>query len=479
VVWLAASATILYRRNAPVFDYVVGQLADRNIYSEVDFEYEDQQETQRLRNAQRNQTPPVYRVDRYTLDLSLSYLDELRKAVTSRAAALEPAADGTAGDSGLPPPPVAAFLEGAGDEEILELHGLFSDSAFWRLLTDATRQTLQLGVAAEPGNLSHAGDPPVGGQVSLMDDQGRRAVREAAGFADPTRAAARIVDRVVPNVEPQAQPLLRGLQDVLGEIVQPNLVCDRRLTDTVRRLAAEQVTPAKTVVRANILLLRAGSRVTPEDLTRLSEHQKEFQRRRQQSDTTIETLGVVLLVLVLMVFACAAFHLMREAVIHHTGYALLLAGAIVLQLFLTRVVGDLYYRYWLSSILLFPLLPLSFCSMLAAQLLGVRAAITAGLVVSGIASLQYGRSLELLLIGTLSSFVAAVAIREARRRFHIFRAGVSVGLTVFLCCVWPISCPGRRNWPCSGWPCSTVSPWPLSSPWFSLSSSSCSAPPPI
>ncbi len=78
------------------------------------------------------------------------------------------------------------------------------------------------------------------------------------------------------------------------------------------------------------------------------------------------------------------------------------------------------------------LIPLAFPALLAGILMGAGAALTIGFWISLVATLKFDTSFSVLAIGLLSTLVAALSSRDVRRRMHILRAGLTIGLAVLL-----------------------------------------------
>ncbi|NOY80801.1 MAG: HDIG domain-containing protein [Kiritimatiellaeota bacterium] len=429
IVWFVASATVIYRRGYTSYQYVVGQIADRNIYSEIDFQYEDMGETRRLREQAARRVPPVYRIDRYVGDNVLKELAALK----TRAELAH--SDNAAAEKPDEPPVRESRLErlltALPEADVAALEYLATAKDRWKYLRRLIADGLARGVAGEQDVISDFGGTAVNGRICLIDHEGRKSEVVVVKLATPTTLARSVARDLGHQFPENAKALIHALEAVLPTLILPNLTYDAKATEAARDEARKKVAPVRRVVRAETLLLRRGARVTEEDLTRLAEHQKALRARLGLAEAPRNMVVFAILCMMLVLGAGYALKVIRpEAVRRHSSLCILATG-VVLQVVAARVTADVYYHYWSLSVDLFPILPLSLGAMLISPLDGVRVALVAGAFTSTIAGIQNDRSFEVLLIGVFSSLAAAVSIRRARRRNHIFRTGLAVSATVF------------------------------------------------
>jgi putative nucleotidyltransferase with HDIG domain len=113
--------------------------------------------------------------------------------------------------------------------------------------------------------------------------------------------------------------------------------------------------------------------------------------------------------------------------------ALLIATVVILQIVIVRVIADLLHLQGFPAIILNSALPLALGAVLLAQLVGFRVAVWSCVFTSLIAALQLEQwSFKVLVSGIIAGFVGAVLVRQARRRTHVFRAGLWIGVATFL-----------------------------------------------
>ena len=433
VVWFSACATILYRRSYSTHRYFVGYEVDRNIWSEVDFSYEDPGETREKREKAAQNVVPVYRIDRFAYDKSLQRLDELREVV--RGVRSRDSADGTeeSGTDDREGDSVARKLvAGLPEDHVTTLESL--GDTRWKKLEELAAGALKGGVAKPEDMATKFDGAAVGDRIQLVEEGDWRegTFCELAELLTPESAAKTVAAGLVHGFSENARSVVAALEAVLPEILLPNLAYDMKATQTARKEKADGVVPELHYERAGVILLRRGARVTESDQARLAEHQKQLQELRRQHGDAEDTAVYSLLCLALVLAAAYSLHVIRPESSRRNREVVLIGVALVLQLLLTRATGDLLAIYSIPTAYLHPLLPLSFGAILLSQLVGLRVALWSCLFTSAVAALQNAMSLEVLLVGVMSSFVGAVSMRRARSRYHILRTSMVVGGTVFL-----------------------------------------------
>ncbi len=431
LVWFVVTASIVYRRAYISYQYVPGQIADRNIYSEVDFDYTDAAETRRLRERAAQRVPPTYRIDRYKQDKALHRLDLLKKwALAPPEKKGLPALHRFEGADAE----FQALLSALPPRQHAALEYLAHNPDRWKYLAQRVADTLARGIcnpkeiSAEP----QPGKPRAAGKICIIDTRARKVIIPVAEALTPKAAGTRLADEFARQFPENSGTLKQALRSVLPAILLPNLSYDADATDAAREAARQRVAPVRRRVRAQTLLLRRGAKVTEDDLARLKAHEEALRDRGEASLAPKNVIVFSLLCLLLVGASAWGLAVVRPEAIRRNSSLCLIAAAAILQVVLCRITADLYYVVGSSAVNLFPLIPLSFGAMLLSPIEGVRVALVQGLFSGAIVALQNGRSFDLALIGAISSLAAALSIRRARRRNHIFRTGLAVGGVIFV-----------------------------------------------
>jgi len=430
ILWSAATTSVVYRRPYVTYEYVPGQIVDRNIFSEVDFEYEDQAETRRRRELAARRVPPVYRVDRYAVDASIQNLSQLKQALLAGEAE-----SGAADSSSSAKPQGPALKEIVAElkqEEREVLRAIVQRPERWKRLKSFVTDALLKGVAAEEDVRNRFEGLAVGGRVCIVDDQDRKSIRKVDDLLTPRRAAEMIAQQFAaafPDLNHSTEKVLRHL---LARLIVPDLQYDKAATEEQRERAGNAVRPVKKLVRAETLLVRRGARVTEEDLVRLRAHQEALALQRRQSDLARNVAVFSALSLLLVIAAGAALHIVSPDAFRRDSSLCLFTVCVVLQIAATRLAGDIYYHYWSSSVNVALVLPVTLAAMLLSPLDHLRTALVAAILGAAVVGMQNRMSFDIAIVAAFSSLVAGVSIRRARRRKHLLRTGAAAGVTIFV-----------------------------------------------
>lgn len=434
-VWFTASFSILYRRSYPASRYVAGQVADRNIYSEVDFFVVDANQTEAKRREAVRLVPLVFRINRaQPVEAALQDLQMVRDLIVSRMRKPENAV--SSGDPGTEQPVrkhVADFVSSLSDERAVTLERLFDAREKGRLLEKGVTDALNRGIWGDAlASLQRAGEGGEGaGKAVLIDEQSRKSECLLEDLQPKKVAIAGVVAQVASATQINKAEEGEALHALLADLLRPNVLPDLDATQGAQNSARAAVQDVKRLVSAGVLLIKRGVRVTQEDIDRLELHENERHSRPAFYENPLEMLLIPGICLVLSLAAATSLRVVREDLVRDRALVTLVGVVMIIQILLTRGVANVYYMYWSSSFFLFPVLPLSFAAMLLSPLVGLRVALWAGVFSGVVGALQNEQSLRLLVIGALASMVAAMLMRRARKRFHAFRTGVAVSATVF------------------------------------------------
>ena len=435
IVWLVATFSTVCRRPYSTFHCDVGQKANRYVYSEVPFEYEDKIQTERKRQQARQQVPHVYGIDQAAIDTSLKLLDQLQRLIVDRMAKVVPADD--AEDAPDTDGRVKQLVDQLDPAFLPVLERLFDGPPAVKLLRDAVKVQLNKGIASADDIDSLGASQSGVDRISIIyerDKLSRKTLVPVGQLTTPAEAAAAVATALeqFPGSKTERE---QALVAVLQKVLLPNLEYDFAATQRQQERSAEEVQPVTKIVHADTILLRQHEVVTEADIGRLRGHQEALHRRgRSLREDPWELISFASICLVVVLAGAYCLYLANPELVRRVSSVSLLGLIIVIQILLARGVANIYYGYRMSSFFLFPLLPLSLGSMLLAPLLGLRSAVWAGILTSAIAGLQQDQShaLQLCVMGATSSLVATLLMQRARKRLHALRAGVGVAITAFL-----------------------------------------------
>lgn len=423
--------SIMYRRTPMSLHYVLGQVADRYVYSAVRFQYVDSAQTAKRREQAALRVPPVYRRNPLVAESALQVVGELRQVL-----------------DGLIPP----VAEGETPLRNTRAEDLVSqlDAAERSLLADALRdeerraflrrqvETVLLDGVADPDDLAELVE--TGGEsarIQIMSDESGTVRSSPTMIRDlraPGQAIAQVRDQFIERFPEPGAAVRPALDRVLDAILQVNLAYHSKATQTARQRAIDAIEPVVATVPANEVLLRPGQVVGEEDIAMLLSHLRAQYKQQQGQRLTLDWVVTILLSLVLAGGGglCLASALPR--VVADRGMLGALVLGVCLQMALTRATVSLYFLWLGSSPFVFAALPLAFAAMLLTPLVGPAAAIWAGLFGAVVAGLQNspGDAFRIVLVGLAATLVGTYMMRDVRKRSQIYRAGLAVGLAAFL-----------------------------------------------
>ncbi len=437
LIWAVCSLSIAYRLNPPAPYFLPGQPADRNVYSEIGFEYEDLDQTYRRREHAAATVPPVYAVDDGASEEALAALSLLSGIADPQApdAAL-PEAE-TLG----PAPPLPADLRNAfrrlTETERKTLTDIVLTPAKWRVLVDLVTDAVHRGLLDPSAIAELRAREPVITKIAVLARAGgveRRSEMAVTDLRSPADAADEVAAAFAQGYPDTESAIRDALRKILPILLRTNLVYDIRSTQRARKAAAATVPVVKRFVPANTVLLRRGQTVREEDIHILKRHQQELHGednlRRYIDDHFIRPV----LCLILLGAACYCLKVARPQVYDDRSLLVMITIILILQIVLNRVVLHVYPILFGSSFFLFSLLPLSFAAVLASPLMGLRTALLGGTFTTAVAALQTGssRPFQLFLVGIISSLVGAAIMRRASKRSHALQMVVGITVSVFV-----------------------------------------------
>lgn len=414
--------------------YVPGQLADRTLYSEQAFSYEDPEQTRLRQDEAARREPPVFTIEAAAVTEAREALAQAGRLLAGEPPAGEAAGGATAAGAAR----ATSVLQDLDSAVRRPLEPLALIPGRWSFLERRLAEWLATGLASDAElETRFDGIALQYDSIQVVDPAGRRFRRGLAELQSPRRLARQAADELASNY-PDSAGAEAALGVLLPRLLPPNLRFDAALTQASRDRARAQVEPVRCEVAPGDLLLRRGQPVTRGDLVRLEQYRQLEEVRESWRDRLVHQAAVVLVFLLALGCGLFMLHAVHAEAVVGMPHLLVVGVVLVGQILLNRVSGGFFYRHFHASPVLLPaLLPLGLGALLLGPLIGLRAAVWAGLLGSLAAALCFPDPLALLVTGTLVSFMAAVLMRRARRRYHALRTGVGVGAAqAVLCCAF-------------------------------------------
>ncbi len=432
LLWMITAAALFYRQPRLTVHHVAGETADQTVYAEVDFEYTDLEQTEKQRDLALEEEPLVFRVDTELKQERISHLEELISFYKSLS--LEEQDDVSPPSS---PPLAREIVQKINRQEV-------SPETVQRLMnrqewTDGLKQilttVLRQGIRPEQEEELFEQRPGSREQVRIIDPEreSRSLVQRIEEIPTPEEAVEAVLQKVRTELPTRRPGEEEKIAEILSEtIITANLSFDQLQTSAYRQSAAAQIEDITRTVSAGDVLLREGEIITDAVHDKLRTHNLQMRLQDQEHELfPPERLATIALIFILVLgFGCGLF-LFDQPSMQERGRVLLVFTLVIIQLLLSRSTIHLFAVQEISSFFLLAAVPYAMAAVLAAQLLNLRLAIWISVFTSLIVALLANGSMEIFIAGLITSFVGALLIHRARRRIHMFQAGIWLGMAVF------------------------------------------------
>lgn len=426
LVWAAATFAYLYRARGAV-DLVVGQTATNNILAQVDFEYEDRQETEQRRNHERQSVLDYYVVNSVANEDTLRATRELLAFVTT----WEP------GQALPEPAPDAKSVAGrclalpAAQQALLKR--LLDSQAKREYFSNHLEACLQRHILPPEARTGYHTSTIT---VAHLLDKGQQARSEVAlkSLPTPGEAARQLLGDAAQAFGLAGAEGLNALaDDLLAPLLQPNLNYDDGATKQAQRERADAVAKVTRAVPKDTIIVKQGDRLTEAGHQRLKAHNMALAKVHESQAFERQLQFFLLLSLSLLIGAACYLNTTAPRVFMRRSRILLVGVVLTISLLLTwSVEQGLFALLQGTEVFTFAALPLLLAPVLISLLLGPTLGMTVGLWAALLAALVAENGVHVLLLGVLEAVVGALAVRSSRTRLQTFRAALYVPLAVVL-----------------------------------------------
>ncbi len=432
LVWLVLVASLLHLHPAVFHEYVPGQTAPATIHAEVEFEYVDYEATEKGREAVRRREPLVFRVNEEINREQLALVDAIHRFYqlsdnnidNEQAEDLPPAA----------PSELESILEKLHQQhQLSEVEAFLEDEQKRTRLLEILQSALHQGVRPENIDDLFLDQPGPRQELRILDPlhDDRSALQPIEQVPTPQQAASNVQEAFreqFPDLSGGERQISLGIAEA---VIMPNLSFHSRRTEEYRQQAARQVDSIMRVIAAGEILVQRGEQMTETDLERIYSYQRQIKARRRQAFGWTDAVPMAVLALILILGFGQGLLLFNRRFLHQRGHLLMIVLLIVIQVGATHLTIHLLQVREMSLFYLLGGLPAALAGVFAAQLVGLRIAVWTTVFTSLVAALQAGNSLQVFIVAVIAGVVGALLVYRARRRIHMFRAGVWLGLTFF------------------------------------------------
>jgi len=404
LLFLGAFAGILLINPLPAvkIDLKEGGIADKAIYADRDFRYEDKQKLELLCREVRARVREVYNVDESAREEVDARLDEFFKKLKE----------------GFSHPEIELKPEELNIKiSVLGLKTLLADKHLEEardIVREIVGDLMSGGLLSEleQERLVEAETYSVTVRTPNTEKEKHRLVSDLLTINKARRAGFERIN----SLFPRDRRMGMALKELLENSLAANLHYDAAETEQ-RRAAAAGIVPAQyREVKKGEPVIRKGERVSREHLDRL------MAMRRQWKKATQFSYLFGFTVLTISLFLSFYFYLRR---FHRwpllMGKNLVLSGLLLL---LVLLAAKLIIYFELPSYLV----PVSFAAMLLTILLNPPSALMVTIMLSILAGVVMDFKLEIMIVSLFGSLVGIYLVQDIRRRSHLLKAGLLIGL---------------------------------------------------
>lgn len=417
------------------FNILPNQIATIRLIADTDFSYQSAILTERAKERQLKQVPPVFRIDLSEIEsferqernllVELNQLDTRWAGLNEadRLRELTQIADAANAAGGLQVSvrdlaTIMNFGDASARQRLLE-NGLF-----------ILREIHRSGIYDPDADVVPAGDRELM-MFHIARDSGQLSQTRPSTLEDAqTSLRANLAAENVPA------PVLTALVRLLRSGIRANLIYDDAASEALRQQYLENFKDVVVTVEAGQSIIERNTRVSAEQHEMLRAYQNHL-NEKSRVPTVIDNLVISRILLVFGMLIIAGFYIRLEdpMTLESNARLALLALVMVFSLGLVRMTleagnSPLFSDAPETAALLPYIAPTAFAPMIIAVLIGAGPALFSGLLVSVFSAIMFGNRLEVLVISFLTATVAAYACRKVRRRSRVVRAGWLSGLAL-------------------------------------------------
>ena len=427
IIWLTCAVRILYRPTVTTgSDFVIGQKVQSNIYSQIDFEYIDEEKTAVQRQQAADNISDIYHIDRNVNTSILRHFQELFDLVSSEISKRKKSKLNSDDFSQV----VLSVYNSLSREQINELITLFGTNDKRNFFIKHLEKILQQGVIAPH---YFEGYSP-SGEISILDNHLRSIKTKLVDLKFPEVVGKELLDTFSIRFGLSSPNVLNDLsQNVVSKLIFPNLIFEGSLTAVERKNASERLLPVKNKVQEGALILEKGEFIDEKDLIRLGVYKRELTANLDGSHYFLKIIFNLIFTTIVITIGIIFLINKHQKVEKIKSNFLLISLAISLNILFVKFIEDIFLLFIsVPPIFIYPALPLAFSAVLLTLLLGKELGLTAGLFVALLVSITSSDPLQILLLGLISSCVGTLSIKSARTRTKTFHSALAIGLTIFI-----------------------------------------------
>lgn len=428
LLWGACSINILYRLPSNFDnDFVVGQKVHSDIYAQVDFDYEDLEETAIRRQQSLNSVLDIYQIDAAQIQITLQDFGDLFKLIKEEIKKI---------DTEKPPDikiseTVLSIYKSLHSDQINGLIRLFDSKDKKKFFLKQLQTALQKGVISPSEIDEHF---PAYKKINIVDEHLRKVKADFALLRTPQMVGNEIVESFVLHFGLTNPSVLNDIaQNVIAELILPNLTHNEALTVQERKRTSEDLPSIKKWVTEGSVFFRKGEIVTKQDRLKLIAHQRAYSAKIDSSQYNLKMILLLILSLMSIIFGALYLYHHHQKLFEKKSNFILAAATLTINIFLLKFVKEILLLFINGPpVFVSPALPLAFSSVLLTVLVGKQLGLSVGVFMALLASLTGNDPIHILVLGLFTSCIGTLSVRSARTHTKTFRGAIAITLTIFI-----------------------------------------------
>ena len=407
--------------------YAVGQRVHEDIYAQVDFEYEDLEETAIKKQQASNRVLDLYRIDDSKTGKTLQHFRDLFKLVKDEISQIE--------TEKLPEHQISenvlALYTSLKLNQINTLISLFDSSDKKKFFLEHLETLLKKGVISVSEINKHF---PAHKKIYIHDEYLRKIKTEFALLRTPQMVANELLEIYVSHFGLTTPGVLNDIsQNVVAGLILPNLTHDEQATAKAKREVSDQLPPVKKWVTQGSIFLKKGEIITKQNRLKLIAHQGTYTAEFDSTQYYLKMILILVLSVFSIIFGAFYLHHQHPKLCKAKSNFILIAIVLCLNIFLIKFVKEALLLFLNSPpVFLYPALPLAFSSVLLTILSGKGLGLSVGIFMALLTSLAGPDPLHIFVLGLFTSCGGALSVRSARTRTKTFRGAIMITLTIFV-----------------------------------------------
>jgi len=420
-VWAVCIAVMIFPRDEDLsISFVENQQATSTFFADFDFSYIDAEKTRIRRENTVSEEPAIYKIDVQATESILNAASEFFQEFEKRISIKE-------GETYNPIPDnkVSIIVSSLPKETVSSLSVVLQTQEKRKIFLNEIESSLSKGLF-NPDEI-HLKQPFT---LRIIDEKGRLRKKslKSTEMPVPEEVSIDIAKNIAKYYSPENRKSFEhSIKAVISEIICPNLIFDSEMTEQMRKSAEESVSPVKVEVKRGSVIIEKGKNVDKESIQRFQSYQQEKESLKGYLIFWKNFINVSVICLILMIINGIYLYYIHPEIVKSNQKMALMGTVVIINLILNTAAIKMFYIFGsafnLPPVMTTAVIPLAMTSVILSVIIGLRAAIYAGLFVSLIASFQMNNSFHVLLSGMIVSVIAGIAVRNSTNHRSFFLRG--------------------------------------------------------